>query len=146
MIPYTWIIKCFKMYKISDKVIQLIWEAMKNMKVKNGRQMWADGKISRDIFYELLSTFKYILLYNNYSHLDCISFFFFINDDELLWRLSPYQRNVLYLQLSQTRNNVLCNQLIGLRIQCPYIALDLNINRFIVYVYNFDLCLHIDNN
>ena len=52
MVPQSWILYCFEMYKIPDQVIQFIEKTMQTWKVKltAGGQILAEEKIQRDIF------------------------------------------------------------------------------------------------
>ena len=52
MVSQSWIIKCLKMYQISDKVIKFIMETIKNWQVEltAGGTTLAEMKIQRGIF------------------------------------------------------------------------------------------------
>ena len=52
MVPQSWIINCFKMYKILDEVINFIERTMKtwNVELTAGGRSLAEAKIQRDIF------------------------------------------------------------------------------------------------
>ena len=52
MVPQTWIINCYKMYKISDEIINFIEKTMKTWRVEltTGWKSFAEAKIQRDIF------------------------------------------------------------------------------------------------
>ena len=52
MVPQTWIIKCLKILKIADRVINFITKAMENQKMKlaTGGQTLAEVKLQIGIF------------------------------------------------------------------------------------------------
>ena len=54
MVPQSWKINCFKMYKISHEVINFIEETMKTWRVEltAGVRSFAEAKIQRGIFQE----------------------------------------------------------------------------------------------
>ena len=72
MILQSWIIDCFKTYKISDKVINFTMETMKNWKVEltAGGNTLAEVKIQRCIFQgTALSSLLFVIVTMLLNHI-----------------------------------------------------------------------------
>ena len=71
-VPQSWIIDCFKMYKISDEVIKFIEETMKNWRVEvtAGGKSLAEVKILRDVFQgDALSPWLFVIAMIPLNHI-----------------------------------------------------------------------------
>ena len=72
MVPQSWIIKCLKMYKISDEVINFIDKSMKTMKVEltAGGRCLTEVKVQRVIFQgAALSLMLFIIAMMTLNHI-----------------------------------------------------------------------------
>ena len=71
IVPQSWIIDCFKKYTISDEVIKLIVETMKNWRVEltvEGKNL-AEVKIQRGIFQgDVLSSLLFVIAMWPFNH------------------------------------------------------------------------------
>ena len=63
VVPQSWIINCFQIYKISDEVIKFIEKTMKNrnMELAAGGRSLAEVKVQRGIFQDTLSPLLFII-------------------------------------------------------------------------------------
>ena len=72
MVPQSWIINCFKMYKISHEAIHFIEKTMKNWRVEltTGGKSLAETKIQRGIFQgDALSPLLFIIAMMPLNHI-----------------------------------------------------------------------------